>query len=100
MHILKKFSPLLKEPSFIDDLPVVARITKFDEPTAKAFSSIVSGNVKTQGMAYIKEHGPFQIHGDKTLLKKLDVLLNTFLSQNRMKLPGNEYVPCYRVDTN
>ena len=42
MHILKTFSPLLKEPSLIDDLPVVARITKFDEPTAKAFSSIVS----------------------------------------------------------
>ena len=42
MHILKTFSPLLKEPSLIDDLPVVARITKFDEPTAKAFSSVVS----------------------------------------------------------
>lgn len=42
MHILKKFSPLLKEPSFIDDLPIVARINKFDEGTAKAFSSIVS----------------------------------------------------------
>tara|TARA_Y100001972_G_C7639693_1_gene321336 strand:+ start:950 stop:1555 length:606 start_codon:yes stop_codon:yes gene_type:complete len=42
MHIIKTFSPLLKEPSLIDDLPVVARITKFDEPTAKAFSSVVS----------------------------------------------------------
>ena len=42
MHILKTFSPLLKEPSLIDDLPVVARITKFDEASAKAFSSIVS----------------------------------------------------------
>ena len=42
MHILKTFSPLLKEPSLIDDLPVVARVTKFDEPTAKAFSSVVS----------------------------------------------------------
>tara|TARA_B100000282_G_scaffold214093_1_gene158309 strand:- start:238 stop:843 length:606 start_codon:yes stop_codon:yes gene_type:complete len=42
MHILKTFSPLLKEPSLIDDLPVVARVTKFDESTAKAFSSAVS----------------------------------------------------------
>ena len=42
MHILKNFSPLLKEPSFIDDLPIVARVNKFDEPTAKAFSSAVS----------------------------------------------------------
>jgi len=42
MHILKSFSPLLKEPAFIEDLPVVARVNKFDEPTAKAFSSVVS----------------------------------------------------------
>jgi ATP-dependent Clp protease protease subunit len=42
MHILKTFSPLLKEPSLLDDLPVVARINKFDEATAKAFSSVVS----------------------------------------------------------
>lgn len=42
MHILKTFSPLLKERALIDDLPIVARINKFDEPTAKAFSSVVS----------------------------------------------------------
>ena len=42
MHILKTFSPLLKEPSLIDNLPIVARITKFDEAAAKAFSSLVS----------------------------------------------------------
>ena len=42
MNILKTFSPLLKEAKLIDDLPVVARVNKFDEPTAKAFSSVVS----------------------------------------------------------
>lgn len=42
MNILKTFSPLIKEPKLIDDLPVVARVTKFDEATAKAFSSVVS----------------------------------------------------------
>ena len=31
MHILKTFSPLLKEPKLIDDLPVVLRVRKFDE---------------------------------------------------------------------
>jgi len=41
MNILKTFSPLLKEPKFIDDLPVVIRLHKFDEPTAKAFSAAV-----------------------------------------------------------
>lgn len=65
----------------------------------RAFSSIVAGNVKAQGVAYIKEHGPFEIHGDKSLLEKLDDLLQAFVSQQRMKLPGSEYVPCYRVLT-
>ncbi len=42
MHILKTFSPLLKEAKLIDDLPVVLRVRKFDEATAKEFSSYVS----------------------------------------------------------
>lgn len=42
MHILKTFSPLLKEPKLIDDLPVVLRVRKFDEASAKEFSSYVS----------------------------------------------------------
>jgi len=42
MNILKTFSPLLKEAKLIDDLPVVIRIRKFDEASAKEFSSLVS----------------------------------------------------------
>ena len=38
MNIIRYFSPLLKEPKLIDDLPVVIRVRKFDEPAAKAFS--------------------------------------------------------------
>jgi len=41
MNILKHFSPLLKEPKLIDDLPVVIRLTKFDETSAKGFTSAV-----------------------------------------------------------
>ena len=66
----------------------------------RAFSSIVAGNVKAQGVAYIKEHGPFHIHGDKLILEKLDALLQAFVAQQRMKLPGSEYIPCYKVITN
>lgn len=65
----------------------------------RAFSSIVAGNVKAQGVAYIKAHGPFEIHGDKALLAKLDALLKAFVEQQRMKLPGTEYIPCYKVIT-
>lgn len=63
----------------------------------RAFSSIVAGNVKAQGVAYIKENGPFKIHGDKALLAKLDKLLTAFVEQQRMKLPGSVYTPCYEV---
>ena len=42
MNILKSFSPLLKEAKLIDDLPVSIRVRKFDEPSAKEFSSLVS----------------------------------------------------------
>lgn len=39
MNVIKYFSPLLKEPSLIDDLPVIIRLSKFDESNAKAFSA-------------------------------------------------------------
>tara|TARA_B100001123_G_C14809963_1_gene827886 strand:- start:47 stop:652 length:606 start_codon:yes stop_codon:yes gene_type:complete len=42
MNVLKTFSPLLKEPKLIDNLPVVIRVRKFDGVSAKEFSSLVS----------------------------------------------------------
>tara|TARA_B100001250_G_scaffold411778_1_gene441231 strand:+ start:2986 stop:3591 length:606 start_codon:yes stop_codon:yes gene_type:complete len=41
MNILKNFSALLKEPKLIDDLPIVIRVTKFDETSAKTFSALM-----------------------------------------------------------
>lgn len=65
----------------------------------RAFSSIVAGNVKDEGIRIIKQHGPFTIHGEKQLMKQLDELLAAFVVQGRMKLPGSVYHPCYRVIT-
>jgi len=62
----------------------------------RAFSGIVSGNVKEHGIRLIEEHGPFEIHGDPELLRPLDALLGAFARQRRMKLAG-DYRPCYRV---
>ena len=42
MNIMKYFSPLLKEPKFIDDLPITIRVRKFDEPSAKEFSNLMN----------------------------------------------------------
>jgi predicted Rossmann-fold nucleotide-binding protein len=63
----------------------------------KAFSGIVTGNVKAEGVKQIKEFGPFQINGDSKLMELLDELLQSFVSQQRMKLPGSEYNPCYEI---
>ena len=63
----------------------------------RAFSGIVAGNVKEQGIAQIELKGPYQIQGDQEIMEPLDTLLKGFVSQQRMKLPGSEYVPCYEV---
>lgn len=64
----------------------------------QAFSGIVAGNIKESGIQAIKEHGPFVLHGDPELMELVDELLNDFVEQGRMKLPGSTYQPCYRVE--
>jgi predicted Rossmann-fold nucleotide-binding protein len=63
----------------------------------RVFSGIVAGNVKSSGIKAIRKHGPFMISGDKTIMSLMDKLLASFVSQQRMKLPGSEYIPCYKV---
>ena len=63
----------------------------------RAFSGIVTGNVKEQGLMAIEKYGPFEIHGDPEIMEPFDALLSSFVAQERMKLPGTEYVPCYKV---
>jgi len=62
----------------------------------RAFSGIVAGNVKEDGMRRIEQFGPFEIHGDADMMQSLDALLRAFVEQRRMKIAG-EYKPCYRV---
>ena len=64
----------------------------------RAFSGIVAGNVKIEGLRAIEQHGPFMIRGNGEIMQALDALLASFVAQQRMKLPGGAaYVPCYRV---
>jgi predicted Rossmann-fold nucleotide-binding protein len=64
----------------------------------RAFSGIVAGNVKDEGVRAIEQFGPFDIDGEKDIMQALDHLLRAFVEQHRMKLPGGTaYVPCYRV---
>ncbi len=63
----------------------------------RAFSGVVAGNVKLQGIQAIEKHGLFEIQGDSALMAQLDELLSAFVDQGRMKLPGSVYKPCYRI---
>lgn len=66
----------------------------------QAFSGIVAGNVKEEGLREIERKGPFKINGDTALMKKMDQLLRNFVDQQRMKLPGSDYIPCYQIVQN
>ncbi len=64
----------------------------------RAFSGIVAGNVKEEGIRAIEAHGPYEISGEPAIMSAMDALLRAFVEQHRMKLPGGEaYKPCYQI---
>jgi Predicted Rossmann fold nucleotide-binding protein len=63
----------------------------------RAFSGIVTGNVKEHGIQAIERYGPYELSGDPRIMELLDELLQAFVAQLRMKLPGTVYRPCYRL---
>ena len=63
----------------------------------RAFSGIVTGNVKEHGIKAIERRGPYELAGDPGIMKLLDELLAAFVAQRRMKLPGTAYRPVYRL---
>ncbi|MGZ3236270.1 MAG: nucleotide 5'-monophosphate nucleosidase PpnN [Burkholderiaceae bacterium] len=63
----------------------------------RAFSGVVAGNVKDQGIRAIEKNGPFEISGDASIMASMDALLTSFVAHHRMKLPGKKYTPCYQI---
>ncbi len=63
----------------------------------RAFSALVAGNVKEEGVREIEEKGLFEMRGDPAIMMKMDRLLTSFITEQRMKLPGSAYTPCYRI---
>ncbi|MFT5659268.1 MAG: putative Rossmann-fold nucleotide-binding protein [Gammaproteobacteria bacterium] len=63
----------------------------------RAFSAIVAGNVKDEGIRAIEQFGPFEIRGEAKIMASLDKLLRSFVEQERMKIPGTRYSPCYTI---
>ncbi len=100
---LLKIPPRHQQPFEVSHESVAALELSRDLPThelavnlRRAFSAIVTGNVKADGIHMIERHGPFEIASDANMADALERLLLSFVAQGRMKLAG-EYVPCYRV---
>jgi predicted Rossmann-fold nucleotide-binding protein len=63
----------------------------------RAFSGVVAGNVKEDGIRAIEKYGHFELHGETEIMGPMDALLASFVAQSRMKLAGKAYTPCYKV---
>ncbi|ELU04886.1 hypothetical protein CAPTEDRAFT_194661 [Capitella teleta] len=63
----------------------------------RVMSGIVAGNIKEEGVNLIRKHGPYKLTGEPELMKQMDNLLQSFVEQHRMKLPGSHYEPCYEI---
>lgn len=63
----------------------------------RVFSGIVSGNVRDDTAEQIDRHGPFRINGSGRIMSMLDKLLEAFVDQQRMKISGEDYAPCYVI---
>ncbi len=63
----------------------------------RAFSGLVNGNVKEDGIRAVERHGPYELRAERAIERELDTLLRAFVAQGRMRLAGREYVPCYRL---
>ncbi len=61
----------------------------------RAFSGIVTGNVKEHGIKLVQEHGPFVLDGDPEIIANMDQLLRDFIKQGRILLSKRKYKPCY-----
>ncbi len=92
----RPFEPMHNNMSSLEirkDMPVSLLASNL----RKAFSGIVAGNIKSEGISAIEKQGPYELNGDPEIMAHLDTLLLSFVEQHRMKLPGSRYVPCYRI---
>ena len=63
----------------------------------RAFSGIVSGNVREDTADIIEREGPFEINGSARIMGLMDELLSGFVAQHRMKISSGDYDPCYVI---
>lgn len=95
-HFQSAFEPTHENMEKLN-LSLDQEITTLAANLRRAFSGIVAGNIKEQGVQMVKEKGKFLLTGDKNIMNKMDALLMAFVEQGRMKLPGSKYEPCYHI---
>lgn len=64
----------------------------------QAFSGLVAGNVKADGIEQVEKYGPFVMHGEAEIMNELDLLLESFIAQRRMKIDIEGYKPCWCME--
>ena len=74
-----------------------SRVHELAANLRRAFSGIVTGNVKEHGIKAIERCGPYELARRSGIMQLLDELLAAFVAQRRMKLPGSVYRPVYRL---
>ena len=101
---LLSIRPLFQRPFEVTHETMRALDLRRDQPAhelaanlRRAFSGIVTGNVKEYGIQAIERFGPYELSGDAGIVQPLDALLTAFVEQRRMRLPGSAYRPVYRL---
>ena len=62
----------------------------------RAFSGIVAGNVKEVGIRAIEEFGPYKIHGDREMMRRMDDLLQGLCCTTSYEVTGHCVYPLLR----
>jgi pyrimidine/purine-5'-nucleotide nucleosidase len=101
---LLSIQPQFQQPFEVNHESMRALDLRRDQPPhelaanlRRAFSGIVTGNVKESGIQAIERFGPYELAGDPAVMRPLDELLDAFVAQRRMRLPGSTYRPVYRL---
>jgi pyrimidine/purine-5'-nucleotide nucleosidase len=101
---LLKIPPEFQQPFEVTHASMRSLELQRDQPAhqlaanlRRAFSGIVTGNVKEYGIQAIERDGPYELAGDREIMRLLDQLLAAFVAQRRMRLPGSIYRPVYRL---
>jgi predicted Rossmann-fold nucleotide-binding protein len=93
-ELQKPFEPTLENVANLE-IHKTLGAHKLGAELRKLFKAIVYGSITAPGRQYIGQNGKYQVRGDREILDALDMLLQTFIEQKRMR--STQYEPCYEL---